>query len=273
MIWSEVLPVVVVHSYALGTAAAVAGFLSRHRLLRLVALWLLGLTFAVHTVLLAGLAVQGAFTSLPAYLLALSWCVMGVGLLSWRMGRPTLMVVLAPVTLLVYLSGLLMHPVPVPTGLSAMFSVVHIGALFGALGLMALAFGAGCLFLLQEKGIKSKTRLSPFHKELPALTVLDRLNAVAVSVGFPLFTVGLFTGFVGARVAYGQLMSGDVKELVSLVVWGLFAVLYHQRLARGWQGRKPAVLAIWIFLVCVFSLTVVNLFMTTHHGFITPAVR
>ncbi|MEF2677542.1 MAG: ABC transporter permease, partial [Bilophila wadsworthia] len=52
-------------------------------------------------------------------------------------------------------------------------------------------------------------------------------------------------------------------------VWGLYAWLFHQRFTQGWQGRKPAILAIWIFTVCAFSLIVVNLFMTTHHSFLT----
>lgn len=276
MNWSEMLavgPIVAVHGYALGTAAVLTGFLAQQDWLKKVALWALSVCFALHTVLLLGLAAQGAFASLPVYLLTMAWGVVLMEFILWRTGRRALLVVLSPVALLVYLAGLLMRPLPVFTELSAMFSIVHIGALFGAMAMMALAFGAGCLFLWQERSIKSKARLSPFHRELPALSVLDRLNAVAVSVGFPLFTVGLLTGFVGARVAYGQLQIAEPKELISLVLWALFAVLYHQRLARGWQGRKPAVLAIVIFAVCVFSLTVVNLFLTAHHGVPAQALR
>lgn len=276
MNWSEMLavaPIVAVHGYALGTAAVLTGVLAQQDWLRRVALWILGVCFALHTVLLLGLAADGAFASLPVYLLMLAWGIVLMAFILWRMGRAALSAVLVPVALVVYLAGLLMRPLPIFTEISAMFSIVHIGSLFGATAMMALAFGAGCLFLWQERGIKSKTRLSPLHKQLPALSVLDRLNAVAVSVGFPLFTVGLLTGFVGARVAYGRLELSEPKELISLALWGLFAVLYHQRLARGWQGRKPAVLAIVIFVVCVFSLTVVNLFMTVHHGVPAQALR
>lgn len=274
MIWSEVLtagPLLVVHSYALGTAAVVAGFLARQDWLNRAAFGILAFSFAMHSLLLIGLIHDGAFASLPVYMSLLSWCVMLTGLLTWVRKKRALMVILAPTALLVYLAGLLMKPAPVATGLSAMFSVVHVGALFGALALLALSFGAGCLFLLQERAIKAKAKPSQLRRELPALSVLDRINALTVSIGFPLFTVGLLTGFVAARVAYGQLTTGEPKELVSLLVWALFAVLYHQRMARGWQGRKPALMAIVIFLICVFSLTVVNLFLTTHHGFFTPA--
>lgn len=268
MNWSEVLtvgPVVVVHCYAVGTAAAVAGFLSRKEWLNRVALALLGLTFAGHSLLLGHAFLQGG-VSLSVYVSLMAWSVMLAGLISSLRHRQALVVMLAPMALLVYLAGLLMAPAPLPTVLSGMFSVIHVGALFGAMALLALAFAAGALFLMQERHIKAKVRLSALSREIPALTVLDKINALAVMVGFPLFTVGLFTGLVGARVAYGRLLTGEIKELITLVVWALFAFLYHQRLACGWQGRKPAVLAMIIFVFCVLSLTVVNVFMTTHHG-------
>lgn len=269
MNWSEVLtvgPIVVVHCYAMGIAAAVAGFLSRREWLNRVALGFLGLTFFVHVLLLGHAFIGASSISLPVYVSLMAWCVMLVGLISSMQHKQILLVMLSPVALVVYLAGLLMEPAPLPSVLSGMFSVIHVGALFGAMALLALAFGAGVLFLLQERRIKAKARLSALSRDIPALNVLDRINALAVVVGFPLFTVGLFSGFVGARVAYGQLMIGEIKELFSLAVWALFAFLYHQRLTQGWQGRKTALLAMVIFAFCVFSLTVVNVFMTTHHG-------
>lgn len=275
MIWSEVLaagpllaamPVIAVHCYALGTAAVLAGFLARKAWLNRLALAILSLTFGLHTLLLGHAFLTGD-VSLPAYVSLMAWSVMLAGLISSIRHRQALMAVLSPVALLVYLSGLLMSPIPLPSELSGMFSVVHVGALFGSMALLALAFGAGCLFLLQQKQLKAKARLSAFSREIPALNVLDKINALAVAAGFPLFTVGLLTGFVGARVANGRVWTGDPKELVSLLVWGLFAMLYHQRLVKGWQGRKPAMLAMLIFAVCIFSLTVVNIFLPTHHGF------
>ena len=83
------------------------------------------------------------------------------------------------------------------------------------------------------------------------------------------FSFSMLFGFISARINWGTILSGDPKEFISLVVWGLYAWLFHQRFTQGWQGRKPAILAIWIFTVCAFSLIVVNLFMTTHHSFLT----
>ena len=46
----------------------------------------------------------------------------------------------------------------------------------------------------------------------------------------------------------------DAMNITTLAVWMLFAVLFHQRLALGWKGRKPAILAIVVFLFMVIAL-------------------
>jgi ABC-type transport system involved in cytochrome c biogenesis permease subunit len=107
---------------------------------------------------------------------------------------------------------------------------------------------------------------------MPALNSFDRINARAVVWGFPLYTLALAAGFIWAPMSFGgesSWRSGiwDPKELVSLLVWFLFAALFHLRLINGWRGRKASLLVILIFGVSVFSLIVVNFFMPTHHSF------
>lgn len=43
-------------------------------------------------------------------------------------------------------------------------------------------------------------------------------------------------------------------KITSLAVWFLFAFLFHQRLVLGWRGRKPAMLAIWVFVGMCISI-------------------
>jgi hypothetical protein len=44
--------------------------------------------------------------------------------------------------------------------------------------------------------------------------------------------------------------------------------MFHQRLAYGWRGRKPAVLVIGVFLLMIVSMLGINFLVpTTFHGF------
>ena len=40
-----------------------------------------------------------------------------------------------------------------------------------------------------------------------------------------------------AGAVYGRTVTGDPKEIISFATWVLYAVLFHNRLARGWYGR------------------------------------
>ena len=212
MILPELLPVLAIHLYALGTAAVVAGILARNEWLKRAALVLTVLAFTTHTLLLIATFMDDGFTGLTrsVYVQLLAWCITLSGLVAWLRWRyEALLLTVAPFSLLTFLIALLLR-----------------------------------------------------H-------ALDKINAFTTTVGFPLFTAGVLFGFISARINWGTILSGDPKEFISLVVWGLYAWLFHQRFTQGWQGRKPAILAIWIFTVCAFSLIVVNLFMTTHHSFLT----
>lgn len=269
----ELLPVLAIHLYALGAVAVVAGILARRNWLKRTALWLTVIAFAAHTFLLGSTLWANGFAGLPrsAYMLLLAWCITLSGLIAWiRYRYEALLLVVAPVALLAFLAALLLRhaDVPLPSSLSGMTFTIHIGTIFISIGLMALAFGAGVLFLMQERTIKSKNRMTGFQKDMPALASLDRINEIATTVGFPLFSIGILFGFVSARLSWGTLLSGDPKELVSLIAWGLYAWLFHQRFAQGRQGRRPAQLAVAVFLFCALSLIVVNLALPSHHNFL-----
>jgi ABC-type transport system involved in cytochrome c biogenesis permease subunit len=85
--------------------------------------------------------------------------------------------------------------------------------------------------------------------------------------GFPLYTIGILSGFIWAAFTWKRMFSWDPKEVVSLIIWLVFAYLFHQRLAIGWNGRKPAKTAIWLFVVVIASMLFINFFVPTHHRF------
>lgn len=72
---------------------------------------------------------------------------------------------------------------------------------------------------------------------------LDNLSYRMIGLGFPLLTIGIIAGGVWANEAWGSYWSWDPKETWSLITWLVFAAYLHTRITKGWQGRKPAIVA------------------------------
>ncbi|MBD2175889.1 c-type cytochrome biogenesis protein CcsB [Pseudanabaena sp. FACHB-1998] len=99
---------------------------------------------------------------------------------------------------------------------------------------------------LTAEAIATQTRSTTKPLSLRRLTLgetLDNLSYRAIGLGFPLLTIGIIAGGVWANEAWGSYWSWDPKETWSLITWLVFAAYLHTRITKGWQGRKPAILA------------------------------
>lgn len=271
----DMLPMLVIGLYFLGTGFYVLGSALRNERIKLSALALAAVGFVLHGIDLAGqVAGLNAFaTPTSARFL---FCLLGFGilviflLLWWRLKLRFLAVVALPLALVFYATAnaAMGTNANLPPMLSGLFFLLHIGTLFASMALLAMAFGAGLAFLHLEKRIKTKTGLKKFQQDMPSLDTFDKVNHWAVVIGFPLYSLGLISGFVWAWMTSRRVFSFDPKEILALLVLGLFAYLFHQRLAYGWRGRKPAVMTIAVFLLMVLSMIGINfLVSTTFHGF------
>jgi len=259
--------------YALASLCGFAGIIGRVALLRRTACFAAVGGFALQTLafMLGSHAALPGGLSLGAYVQLLAWFLLLCGMLSWwkfKLEAPLLFAVPLAFLLAIIAHPFLHRQIVLPAALSGYFYALHIGTLFLSLAFIALALGAGLLFLYVHRKIKAKERLVGFQKDFPALSMLDNINALCVAAGFPLYTIGIGAGFVWSASVWGKTLSGDPKEIISLLTWLGFAVLFHQRLLCGWQGRKPAVFAVGLFALCVFSIVVVNVFLPTHHAFL-----
>jgi cytochrome c-type biogenesis protein CcsB len=95
--------------------------------------------------------------------------------------------------------------------------------------------------LLIDKKATEKQPLS--LQRLTLGETLDNLSYRTIGLGFPLLTIGIIAGAVWANEAWGSYWSWDPKETWSLITWLVFAAYLHTRITKGWQGRKPALLA------------------------------
>jgi cytochrome c-type biogenesis protein CcsB len=120
----------------------------------------------------------------------------------------------------------------------------------------AFAFIVSIMYLIQERQLKAKNLGALFHR-LPSLDIMDTLGYKALTLGWPLFTLGMITGSIWANSAWGTYWSWDPKETWSLITWVIYLVLLHLR-TIGWRGRKMAFLSIIGFVFVLVSFFVVS---------------
>lgn len=107
--------------------------------------------------------------------------------------------------------------------------------------------------------------LSP--QRLNLAETLDNISYRVIGLGFPLLTIGIIAGAVWANEAWGTYWSWDPKETWALITWLVFAAYLHARITKGWQGRKPAILAATGFVVVWICYLGVNLLGKGLHSY------
>lgn len=143
---------------------------------------------------------------------------------------------------------------------------IHASIAILANGFLALAFCGGVMYLLQESEIKRK-RFGLFYTRLPSLEALDNLNQHCLAVGFPLLTLGIITGSIWGKQAWGSYWQWDPKETWSLITWLVYAALLHQRFRVGWRRRRAAIMTIIGFGAALFTLWGVNFLLKGLHTY------
>lgn len=107
--------------------------------------------------------------------------------------------------------------------------------------------------------------LSP--QRLTLADILDNISYRTIGLGFPLLTIGIISGAVWANEAWGSYWSWDPKETWALITWLVFAAYLHARITRGWQGRRPAILAACGFCVVWVCYLGVNILGKGLHSY------
>jgi ABC-type uncharacterized transport system permease subunit len=106
------------------------------------------------------------------------------------------------------------------------------------LALVGVAAAAGLLYLAHHRRIKARRR-GPWGAALPPLEALDRVNTLALSLGFLLLSLGVLTGVAWVRAATGRLWPGDVHANATLAAWVVYAAMVGLRFG-GHQGARRA---------------------------------
>jgi ABC-type uncharacterized transport system permease subunit len=203
---------------------------------------ILGAAIGAHVGFLAGdYLIAGHAPALDIHeALALLSLLIALGYLaSMRKHRLTVLgAFITPVTLLLFLgAGLRRRVPPVPEEVRSALLPLHIGVNVLGIVAFALAFAAAVGYVIQEQLLRRKHVVGVFQR-LPALDVLDSLGLKLVTIGFPLFTLGLVTGSVWAAQGGLGLSAG---QGFALLAWVFFGSVLLARAAAGWRGRRAAI--------------------------------
>lgn len=205
----------------------------------------LGAAILAHLAFLAGdYALLGNTPMGDIYdsLAVLSLLIALAYLASMRTHRLTVLgAFITPVTLLLFLgAGLRGSVPPVPEHVRSALLPLHVGVNVLGIAAFALAFAAAVAYVIQEQLLRRKQVVGVFQR-LPALDVLDAMGLRLVTIGFPLFTIGLVMGsFWVAQRADGA--SGlSPGQGFALLAWVFFGSVLLARAAAGWRGRRAAI--------------------------------
>lgn len=143
----------------------------------------------------------------------------------------------------------------VPGGSLPHAHVLLASAGFAALGVASLA---GLFFLIEHRALKRRQRLS-WGLKMPSLETLDRVNRVALVLGFPLLTLGVLTGSLWLEARVGRLFSGSLHEAWTLIAWLIYLGLVSLRLIGHQGARQAAASAVAGFAFLVVAVVGVRL--------------
>ena len=158
---------------------------------------------------------------------------------------------ITPVTLLLFLAaGLRGSVAPVPEHVRSALLPLHVAVNVLGIAAFALAFAAAVGYVIQEQLLRRKHVVGVFQR-LPALDVLDSLGFKLVTIGFPLFTIGLLTGSIRAVRDGFHLSAG---QGFALLAWLFFGCVLLARAAAGWRGRRAAIGTMLGFLFAMAAI-------------------
>lgn len=260
MVFPSLFKLLIICLYLLGTASFLLGMGLRKDKLKSLAGGFAIAGFLIHSFQLLMMLVSLKKTILLAggfYLSAMAWILILTYLIMWlRLKSMFLALTALPLALLLFVSSLAVGgaTIAIPPYWTVLFFGLHIGTLLVTMVLLALAFASALAFLRLNNKIKTKAALSDLGEGTQSLSIFDKVNNWAVSFGFPLFTLGIFSGFVWNWLDPQKAFAWGAMNIISIAVWFLYAVLFYQRLIIGWRGRKPAIMIIYIFALMVVSL-------------------
>jgi len=156
-------------------------------------------------------------------------------------------------------------PLPHPAAQGPLFAL-HVTSNILASAAFALSFVLSVLYLVQNRHLRDH-RVGTVIFRFPALEVLELMSRSSVTVGVCALGFGMALGSVWAHRLMGRYVTGDPKEIFSVLTLLIYLGYLGVAQKTSWRGARSSVLCVANFLVVIFNYTVVNFYLSKYHRF------
>jgi cytochrome c-type biogenesis protein CcsB len=102
---------------------------------------------------------------------------------------------------------------------------------------------------------------------LPSLARLDVMQYRIIAVGLPLLSLGIITGAMWAKEAWGAYWQWDPKETAALISWIVYAAYMHMHTRPDWKGARTSWVGVFGFITIIFCYLGVNIWISGLHSY------
>jgi ABC-type transport system involved in cytochrome c biogenesis permease subunit len=197
-----------------------------------------------------------ALTDLSEAFAVMAWLgVLFTLLLSSRIRLPGFIPPVAFIAFLTAFGATLGRREIIEAGSGSGGTIPHAHILLASAGLAAFGVAglAGFFFLVEHRALKQRRSVA-WKIPLPSLEALDRVNRVALVLGFPLLSLGVLTGSLWLDSRTGEFWSGSLHETWMLIAWMIYLGLVTLRFAGRQGARQAAASAVAGFAFLLFAV-------------------
>ncbi len=158
------------------------------------------------------------------------------------------------------------NPVHFPPFLTSLLFIFHVSS--AILGYSSFIISAiyGLMYLMLFHEIK-QSHFGIVYRRLPSLEELSEMNVRAANIGLFFLTLAIVLGLGLTGQVYVSFSPLDAKAIITYVAWVIYALVVYGKFRAQWPGRVMALLSLGGLAVILFSMLVVNLFMSNFHEF------
>jgi cytochrome c-type biogenesis protein CcsB len=162
---------------------------------------------------------------------------------------------------------------PVPS-LQSYWAKIHVPIVVSSYAAFLVAFVFSCIYLLKfyaQRGAgdagESAAPVARWLAALPSLPQLDVIVYRAVAIGLPLISIGIITGAMWAKEAWGAYWQWDPKETAALFSWIIYLAYMHLHTRNAWRGLRTSWVSVIGFVSIIFCYLGVNIWISGLHSY------